>query len=152
MLQPGDRAPDFTLSNGDGEVVRLSDLRSKQVVLYFYPRDDTPGCTTEACSFRDLQPEFDKRGAAVFGISTDDARSHQKFAHKYDLTFPLLSDPDHAVSEAYDSWGLKKFMGREYYGVKRNSFLISPDGKIARVWEAVKPAGHAEEVLEALAG
>jgi peroxiredoxin Q/BCP len=150
MLQPGDEAPEFTLSTGDGEVVSLSSLRSKHVVLYFYPRDDTPGCTTEACSFRDLQPEFDKRGAVVYGVSTDDARSHQKFAHKYDLTFPLLSDPDHAVSEAYGSWGPKKFMGREYNGVKRNSFLIGPDGRIARVWEGVKPAGHAEEVLEAL--
>ena len=150
MLKTGDQAPDFTLTTGDGETVSLHDLRGRPVVLYFYPRDDTPGCTTEACSFRDLQPEFKKRNAAVFGVSTDDLKSHQKFAHKYDLTFPLLSDPDHAVAEAYDSWGLKKFMGREYNGVKRNTFLIGPDGKIARVWEAVKPAGHPEEVLAAL--
>jgi thioredoxin-dependent peroxiredoxin len=150
MLQPGDEAPDFTLTSGDSEAVSLHSLRGKHVVLYFYPRDDTPGCTTEACSFRDLQPEFDKRGAAVFGVSTDDIRSHQKFAHKYDLPFTLLSDPDHVVSEAYDSWGLKKFMGREYYGVKRNSFLIDREGKIAKVWEKVKPAGHPEEVLKAL--
>jgi peroxiredoxin Q/BCP len=152
MLNPGDEAPDFTLMTGDGETVSLRSLRGKQVVLYFYPRDDTPGCTTEACSFRDLQPEFDKRDAVVLGVSADDLKSHQKFARKYDLTFPLLSDPDHAVSEAYDSWGLKKFMGREYYGIKRNSFLIDRDGKIARVWEKVKPAGHPEEVLQALSG
>ena len=150
MLKTGDPAPDFTLSTGDGQTVRLSDLRGRPVVLYFYPRDDTPGCTTEACSFRDLQPEFDKRDAAVFGVSADGLKSHQKFAHKYDLTFPLLSDPDHEVAEAYDSWGLKKFMGREYMGIRRNTFLIGPDGKIARVWEAVKPAGHPEEVLAAL--
>jgi peroxiredoxin Q/BCP len=150
MLKTGDPAPDFTLTTGDGESVSLSDLRGRPVVLYFYPRDDTPGCTTEACSFRDLQPVFNKRNAAVFGVSTDSLKSHQKFAHKYDLTFPLLSDPDHAVAEAYDSWGKKKFMGREYDGVRRNTFLIGPDGRIARVWEAVKPAGHPEEVLAAL--
>ena len=150
MLKTGDPAPDFTLTAGDGTSVSLAALRGRPVVLYFYPRDDTPGCTTEACSFRDLQTEFNKRQAAVFGVSTDNLKSHQKFAHKYDLTFPLLSDPDHAVAEAYDSWGLKKFMGREYNGVKRNTFLIGPDGKIARVWEAVKPAGHPEEVLAAL--
>jgi thioredoxin-dependent peroxiredoxin len=152
MLKPGDPAPDFTLTTGDGETVSLSDLRGRPVVLYFYPRDDTPGCTTEACSFRDLQPEFKKRDAAVFGVSTDNLKSHQKFAHKYDLTFPLLSDPDHAVAGAYDSWGLKKFMGREYEGVKRNTFLIGPNGKIAHVWEKVKPAGHPEEVLAELNG
>lgn len=150
MLKTGDLAPDFTLSTGDGDTVSLADLRGRSVVLYFYPKDDTPGCTTEACSFRDLKPEFDKRNAAVFGVSADNLKSHQKFAHKYDLTFPLLSDPDHAVSEAYDSWGLKKFMGREYNGIKRNTFLIGPDGRIARVWEAVRPAGHPEEVLAQL--
>ena len=150
MLKPGDPAPDFTLTTGDGETVSLRDLRGRPVVLYFYPRDDTPGCTTEACSFRDLQPEFKKRDAAVFGVSADDLKSHQKFAHKYDLTFPLLSDPDHSVAEAYDSWGLKKFMGREYEGIKRNTFLIGPDGKIAHVWEKVKPAGHPEAVLAEL--
>jgi peroxiredoxin Q/BCP len=150
MLKTGDQAPDFTLTTGDGDTVSLHDLRGRPVVLYFYPRDDTPGCTTEACSFRDLQPEFKKRNAAVFGVSTDDLKSHQKFAHKYDLTFPLLSDPDHAVADAYDSWGLKKFAGREYNGVRRNTFLIGPDGRVAHVWEKVKPAGHPEEVLAAL--
>jgi peroxiredoxin Q/BCP len=150
MLKTGDPAPDFTLTTGDGETVSLRGLRGRPVVLYFYPRDDTPGCTTEACSFRDLQPEFKKRNAAVFGVSTDDLKSHQKFAHKYDLTFPLLSDPDHAVAEAYESWGPKKFMGREYSGVLRNTFLIGPDSKIAHVWEKVRPAGHPEEVLAEL--
>jgi peroxiredoxin Q/BCP len=150
MLVVGQTAPDFTLSTGDGERVSLRDLRGKKVVLYFYPRDDTPGCTTEACSFRDLTPEITKHGALVYGISTDDARSHQKFASKYGLTFPLLSDPDHAVGDAYFSWGRKKFMGREYDGTLRNTFLIDEQGRIAKVWEKVKPAGHAEEVLAAL--
>ena len=150
MLKAGDKAPDFELTTGDGDTVRLHDLKGKSVVLYFYPRDDTPGCTVEACAFRDLSPEFDKRGAIVYGVSADSVKSHTKFTQKYGLNFPLLSDPDHAVAEAYDSWGTKKFMGREYQGIKRNSFLIGKDGKIARVWEGVKPAGHAEEVLQAI--
>jgi peroxiredoxin Q/BCP len=150
MLKAGDQAPDFELLTGDGESVHLTDLKGTPVVLYFYPRDDTPGCTVEACSFRDLSPEFEKRGAIVYGVSADSVKSHTKFSQKYGLNFPLLSDPDHAVSEAYDSWGPKKFLGREYLGIRRNSFLIGKDGKIARVWEGVKPAGHAEEVLQAL--
>lgn len=150
MLKAGDKAPDFELTTGDGDNVHLGDLKGKPVVLYFYPRDDTPGCTVEACSFRDLSPQFDKRGVIVYGVSTDSAKSHTKFTQKYGLNFPLLSDPDHTVTEAYDSWGPKKFMGREYLGVKRNTFLIGKDGKIARIWEGVKPAGHAEEVLQAL--
>lgn len=150
MLKAGDKAPDFELTTGDGDNVHLGDLKGKPVVLYFYPRDDTPGCTVEACSFRDLSPQFDKRGVSIYGVSTDSAKSHTKFTQKYGLNFPLLSDPDHTVTEAYDSWGPKKFMGREYLGVKRNTFLIGKDGKIARVWEGVKPAGHAEEVLQAL--
>jgi peroxiredoxin Q/BCP len=150
MLRAGDRAPDFKLTTGDGDSVHLADLKGKPVVLYFYPRDDTPGCTIEACSFRDLNPEFEKRGAIVYGVSTDSVKSHTKFTQKCGLNFPLLSDPDHAVTEAYDSWGPKKFLGREFLGVKRNTFLIGKDGKIARVWEGVKPAGHAEEVLQAL--
>jgi peroxiredoxin Q/BCP len=150
VLKAGDKAPDFELTTGDGDNVHLGDLNGKPVVLYFYPRDDTPGCTVEACSFRDLSPQFDKRGVIVYGVSTDSAKSHTKFTQKYGLNFPLLSDPDHTVTEAYDSWGPKKFMGREYLGVKRNTFLIGKDGKIARVWEGVKPAGHAEEVLQAL--
>ena len=150
MLKIGDNAPDFALSTGDGKTVRLSELRGKPVVLYFYPKDDTPGCTTEACSFRNLMPEFDRHGAAVFGVSADNLKSHQKFTHKYDLTFPLLSDADHKVAEAYDSWGPKKFLGREFLGVKRNTFLIGLDGKIKQVWEGVKPSGHPDEVLAAL--
>ncbi|HEV3232119.1 MAG TPA: thioredoxin-dependent thiol peroxidase [Candidatus Dormibacteraeota bacterium] len=150
MLKPGDQAPDFELTDGDGNTVRLADLAGKQVVLYFYPKDDTPGCTVEACSFRDLTPEFEKRGAAVYGVSADRARAHQKFTAKYGLNFPLLSDPEHGMIAAYGSWGKKKFMGREYEGIMRNTFLIDAAGRIKRVWEGVKPAGHAEEVLGAL--
>jgi len=143
-------APDFELTAGDGSTVRLADLRGRKVVLYFYPRDDTPGCTKEACSFRDSSEAYAARGAAVFGVSADSTTSHQKFSSKFGLTFPLLSDPDHSVTSAYGSWGLKKFMGREYEGIKRNTFLIDEEGKVARVWEAVKPDGHADEVLAAL--
>jgi peroxiredoxin Q/BCP len=150
MLQVGDRAPDFTLESGDGPSVSLQDLRGRKVVLYFYPRDNTPGCTAEACAFRDLSQDFAAKGAAIYGISADGMRSHQKFASKFSLNFPLLSDPDHSVSEAYASWGPKKFMGREYQGVIRNSFLIDEKGKIARVWEKVNPATHPQEVLAQL--
>ena len=150
MLNEGDIAPDFELTAGDGSTVRLADLRGRKVVLYFYPRDDTPGCTKEACSFRDSSEAYAARGAAVFGVSADSTTSHQKFSRKFGLTFPLLSDPDHGVASAYHSWGLKKFMGREYEGIKRNTFLIDEEGKVARVWEAVKPDGHADEVLAAL--
>ena len=150
MLQAGDPAPDFELTAGDGSTVRLKDLRGRKVVLYFYPRDDTPGCTKEACSFRDSSEAYAARGAAVFGVSADSAKSHLKFTNKFGLNFPLLSDPDHSVATAYDSWGLKKFMGREYQGIKRNTFLIDEQGKVARVWESVKPDGHAEDVLAAL--
>ena len=150
MLQEGDPAPDFELTAGDGSTVRLGDLRGRKVVLYFYPRDDTPGCTTEACAFRDSSEEYAARGAAVYGVSTDNTRSHQRFAAKYGLNFPLLSDPDHAVASAYGSWGPKKFMGREYEGILRNTFLIDEEGRIARTWLGVRPAGHAAEVLAAL--
>jgi peroxiredoxin Q/BCP len=150
MLKPGDVAPEFTLVTGDGDSVSLKGLRGKPVVLYFYPKDDTPGCTKEACFFRDLMPEFEKKGAAVFGISADSERSHARFSTKYGLTFPLLSDPDHATADAYRSWGPKKFMGREYEGILRNTFLIDAGGRIARVWEKVKPAEHAAEVLAAI--
>ena len=150
MLNEGDVAPDFELTAGDGSTVRLADLRGRKVVLYFYPRDDTPGCTREACAFRDSTAAYAARGAAVFGVSADSKTSHQKFSSKLGLNFPLLSDPDHRVASEYASWGLKKFMGREYEGIKRNTFLIDEQGKIARVWEAVKPDGHADEVLAAL--
>jgi peroxiredoxin Q/BCP len=150
MVKEGQPAPDFSLTDGDGEEVRLADLRGQKVVLYFYPRDDTPGCTTQACAFRDLTPELRKRGAVVYGVSRDTAHSHQKFATKYGLTFPLLSDPDHKVIEAYGSWGEKKYLGKTYMGIIRNTFLIDEKGKIAKIWERVKPAGNAEEVLAAL--
>ena len=150
MLKEGDPAPDFELATGDGDTVHLKDLRGHKVVLYFYPKDDTPGCTTEACAFRDSSAAYTAKGARVFGLSTDNTRSHKKFATKYGLNFPLLSDPDHSVATAYESWGPKKFMGREYEGIRRNTFLIDEEGKIARVWEGVKPQGHAEDVLAAL--
>ena len=150
MLKEGDPAPDFELLAGDGATVRLQDLRGQKVVLYFYPKDDTPGCTTEACAFRDTSDAYTAKGARVFGVSTDNVRSHKKFATKYGLNFPLLSDPDHSVATAYSSWGPKKFMGRSYDGIMRNTYLIDEEGKIARVWESVKPQGHAEDVLAAI--
>jgi peroxiredoxin Q/BCP len=152
VLKLGDAAPDFELTAGDGSSVRLKDLRGQKVVLYFYPRDDTPGCTKEACSFRDASEGYASRGARVFGISADNSRSHQKFTDKLGLNFPLLSDPDHATAAAaaYSSWGPKKFMGRSYEGILRNTFLIDEQGTVARVWEAVKPEGHADEVLATL--
>ncbi|MHB8507540.1 MAG: thioredoxin-dependent thiol peroxidase [Candidatus Dormibacteria bacterium] len=150
MLSPGDPAPEFNLATGDGSIVSLQSLRGRKVILYFYPKDDTPGCTVEACAFRDSSPEFEKRNAVVFGISADSVKSHAKFADKYGLKFPLLSDPEHSTAEAYSSWGPKKFMGREFMGISRNTFLIDEEGRIARVWEKVKPEGHAEEVLAAL--
>jgi len=143
-------APDFSLDADRGDAVRLSELRGRRVVLYFYPKDDTSGCTTEACGFRDTLPEFDARGAVVLGVSPDDVDSHEKFRDKYDLNFPLLADPDHAVAEAYGAWGEKKLYGREYEGVLRTTFLIDADGRIEKIYRSVKPAGHAEEILAEL--
>ena len=150
-LKPGDDAPDFTLPDGDGNAVTLSALRGKRVVLYFYPRDNTPGCTKEACSFRDAYPDFQSQDVAVFGISTDDAKAHTKFATKYQLPFPLLTDADGQVSTAYDSYGLKKFMGKEYMGISRNTFIVGSDGKIEKIYKKVKPENHASEILTDLA-
>lgn len=150
-LCPGDPAPDFTLPDGDGNSVSLSALRGQRVVLYFYPRDNTKGCTTEACGFRDRYPDYQSQNVAVFGISTDDAKSHTKFTTKYDLPFPLLCDTDAAVATAYESYGLKKFMGKEYMGVMRHTFIIGPDGTIEKIYQKVKPADHADEVLRDLA-
>jgi peroxiredoxin Q/BCP len=150
MPKVGDQAPDFTLKNDAGEDVTLSSLRGKPVILYWYPRDDTPGCTKEACSFRDAYGEFEQAGAVVLGVSTDDTKSHEKFKTKYSLPFPLLSDPEHQVAEQYGVWGLQKFMGREYQGISRVTFLIAEDGTIKRIWPKVKPEGHADEILEAL--
>lgn len=150
MVQPGDQAPDFSLPADDGSTVRLADLRGRKVVLYFYPKDDTPGCTTEACEFRDALPRIDADGAVVLGVSPDSVDSHRKFRNKYDLNFRLLADTDHAVAEAYGVWKEKTMYGRTFWGVERTTFIIDENGRIAKVFGKVKPAGHAEEVLAAL--
>jgi thioredoxin-dependent peroxiredoxin len=146
----GNLAPDFILTDDSGATRRLSDYRGQNVVLYFYPKDDTPGCTTEACNFRDDYSEFVNAGVNILGVSPDSPKSHAKFKQKYQLPFPLLADEDHAICESYGVWGQKKFMGREYMGVLRTTFLISPDGKIKKVFENVKPSDHSAEVLAAL--
>ena len=146
----GSKAPAFSLPADSGETVSLSGLKGKPVVLYFYPRDDTPGCTVEACEFRDSWADVRKTGAVVLGVSPDGVSSHGKFRAKFKLPFPLLADADHAVAEAYGAWGEKSMYGKKYQGVLRSTFVIGPDGKIARVFEKVKPKGHAGEVLEAL--
>jgi peroxiredoxin Q/BCP len=146
MIKVGITAPTFTLPDQDGNMHTLSNYRGKKVLLYFYPKDDTPGCTTEACNFRDGYEEFQKMGLVILGISKDTVKSHKKFAEKFSLPFPLLSDEEGKVVEAYDSWGKKKFMGREYVGIIRNSFLIDEHGKIAKVYKEVKTKEHAGEV------
>lgn len=143
-------APDFELQDENGKERRLSEFRGKPVVLYFYPKDDTPGCTTEACSFRDAYADYTAAGVTVLGVSPDAPKSHTKFKEKFSLPFTLLADTDHKVAEAYGVWGRKKFMGREYDGVFRTTFLIDPDGKIMKVFENVKPEGHSQEVLATL--
>jgi peroxiredoxin Q/BCP len=150
MLEPGSMAPDFNLQDDTGTYRRLSDYRGKYVVLYFYPKDDTPGCTVEACSFRDGYGDYARAGVEILGISPDSVKSHVKFKDKFSLPFPLLADVDRQVCEEYGVWGLKKFMGREYFGVLRTTYLIAPDGTIAKVFENVKPAGHSQLVLEAV--
>jgi thioredoxin-dependent peroxiredoxin len=150
-LQEGDEAPDFTLPNGQDETVSLRDFRGKPVVLYFYPKDDTPGCTAQACGIRDAYGEFERAGAVVLGVSPDDVKRHVKFKEKYDLPFTLLADPEHEVAELYGVWGEKKFMGRTYWGVSRTTFLIAPDGTVAKVMHNVKPDAHADDVLGLLA-
>ena len=150
-LKEGDLAPAFTGETTDGKRVALSDLAGKQVVLYFYPRDDTPGCTKEACAFRDAYSQFVSAGAVVLGVSTDSVRAHAKFASKYSLPFPLLADADRRIVEAYGVWGQKTFMGRKYEGTHRITFLIGPDGRIRKIWPKVKPEEHPREVLDALA-
>lgn len=149
MIKEGATAPAFKAKNADGETVSLKDLRGHKVVLYFYPKDDTPGCTKEACSFRDAFAKFKKRGITVLGVSPDSETSHKKFEAKYKLPFTLLSDADRSIAEAYGVWGEKKFMGRTYMGVHRTTFLIDEKGKIKKVFEKVKPEDHASEVLEA---
>jgi thioredoxin-dependent peroxiredoxin len=150
VIEEGKPAPDFELKTDTGDSVKLSDFRGKQVVLYFYPKDDTPGCTTQACGIRDVYGEFQKEGAVVLGVSPDDEKSHVKFKEKYELPFTLLADTDHAVSEEYGVWGEKKYMGRTYMGVERSTFVIDADGNVKRVMHKVKPDSHADDVLETL--
>ena len=149
-LKPGDQAPDFTAATSGGGRLALAELKGRPVILYFYPRDDTPGCTKEACAFRDEFAAFKKKGAVVLGVSTDSAKSHDKFINKYRLPFTLLADEDKQLVTAYGVWGEKSFMGRKYQGTHRVTFLIGPDGRIQHIWPEVKPAEHAREVLAAL--
>ena len=143
-------APDFSLKDEKGDLIRLSDFTGKPVVLYFYPKDDTPGCTTEACNFRDDYSKFSELGAVILGISPDSEKSHARFAAKHKLPFTLLVDENHKICDLYGVWGSKKFMGRQFEGVLRTTFLISKDGKIVKVFEGVKPTNHSEEVIAAL--
>ena len=152
MLQEGIIAPDFTLAADGGGEVSLSSYRGKRVVLYFYPKDDTPGCTTEACNFRDDYSDIVSAGAAVLGVSPDTVKSHDKFKLKFELPFALLSDPDHAVAELYGAWGEKKMYGRTYMGIIRSTFVIDEEGKIIKVFPKVKPKDHSQQVLAVLAG
>ena len=151
MPAVGKSAPAFTLDTDTGERLSLRDLKGKPVVLYFYPKDDTSGCTAEACEFRDAFPRFDKSQAVILGVSPDPVKSHQKFKAKYELPFTLLADTDHAVAERYGVWKEKSMYGRKYMGVERTTFIIDGAGKIAKIFEKVKPQGHAAEVEAALA-
>src|SRR6478672_13071056 len=147
----GDRAPEVALPDADGTIHRLSEQHDRWTVVYFYPEDDTSGCTTEACQFRDLDEDIRDEGAQVWGISPDGGASHRRFIDKFALPFTLLSDEDHAVATAYGAWGIKNNYGREYEGIIRSSFLVDPAGRIARVWPRVKADGHADAVLAAIA-
>ena len=150
MIEEGQPAPEFELQSDGGETVKLSDFRGRPVVLYFYPKDDTPGCTAEACEFRDAYDVFRDRGAEVLGVSPDDVASHQRFKSKYELPFTLLADPDHRIAEAYGVWGERTTYGRTSMGITRSTFVIDRDGRIARAMRGIRPAGHAENVLAAL--
>jgi peroxiredoxin Q/BCP len=150
LIETGRKAPAFTLADQTGKTHKLSDYAGQPVVLYFYPKDDTPGCTKEACDFRDRLPDFKKGKAAVLGVSILDEKSKAKFAGKYDLTFPLLADPDHAIGEKYGVWQEKARYGRKYMGIARTTYLIDRHGKVARRWDNVKVDGHADEVLQAV--
>jgi len=165
MIREGDPAPDFALPSDRGDTIRLADLLGRRVVLYFYPKDDTSGCTVEACGFRDSLTSgctveacgfrdslssFEERDVVVLGVSPDPVRSHERFRDKYDLNFPLLADEDHAVALAYGAWGTKRMYGREYEGILRSTFIIGPDGRVEKAFRKVKPAEHAAEVLEEL--
>lgn len=149
-IKEGIMAPNFKLADQDDKFHKLSDFRGKWVLIYFYPKDDTPGCTKEACSIRDMMPDFKKLGLQVFGISIQNSKSHKKFEEKYNLPFTLLADEEKEVVNKYGVWAKKKFMGREYMGILRQSFLIDPKGKIVKIYENVKPEIHAEEILEDL--
>jgi len=151
MIQVGEKAPDFCLPNQDMEEICLRDLRGSWVVLYFYPKDNTPGCTTEACDFTEALPDFTDLGATILGVSPDSPKKHQNFIAKKDLKITLLSDEDKAVLQAYSVWQLKKNYGREYMGVVRSTYLIDPDGNVAYVWEKVRVKGHVEAVKQKLA-
>lgn len=150
MLKAGDPAPDFTLTSDGGQEVSLSDYRGQKVVLYFYPKDDTPGCTAEACAFRDDHSDIVAAGAAVLGISPDTIKSHDRFKAKYNLPFALLSDPDHRVADMYGAWGEKKMFGKAYEGILRSTFIVDEEGKIVKVFPKVTPKDHSREVLAAL--
>ncbi len=150
MLSEGDKAPNFTLPDQNGETVKLSDLEGETVVLYFYPRADTPGCTTQACGVRDRRADYERAGARVIGISPDEVGAIDKFAGKYDLGFTLLADADHAVAEKYGTWVEKSMYGKKYMGVQRATFIVGPDGKIAGVFPKVQPKQHDDKVLKAL--
>jgi thioredoxin-dependent peroxiredoxin len=150
VVEEGKQAPDFELTSDSGERVRLSALRGQPVVLYFYPKDDTPGCTAQACGIRDAWGEFERRGAVVLGVSRDDETSHLKFKEKYGLPFPLLADTDHAVADDYGVWVEKTNYGKTYMGIERSTFVIGADGNVAKVMRRVKPDTHADEVLAAL--
>ena len=151
-LQTGSQAPDFTVATDTAEQLSLKDLRGKKVVLYFYPKADTPGCTTESCEFRDAFPRFGSANAVILGASPDTPKAQAKFKEKFALPFTLLADEDHSLAEAYGVWKEKSMYGKKYFGVERTTFVIDPEGKIAKVFSKVKPAGHAEEVQQALAG
>lgn len=150
MIEAGKKAPAFSLKNQDGNLVKLSDFAGHVVVLYFYPKDDTPGCTTEACDFRDQHKALEKAGAIVLGVSPDSEARHTKFATKHKLPFTLLADTEHAIAEKYGAWGEKTLYGKKFMGIIRSTFLIGADGKVAKVWPKVKVAGHVDDVLEAV--
>jgi thioredoxin-dependent peroxiredoxin len=150
MVEEGKPAPDFEATTDTGERVKLSDFRGKPVVLYFYPKDDTPGCTLQACGFRDTIAEFDRRGAVVLGVSPDDVASHVRFKEKYEIPFVLLADPEHTVAEQYGVWGEKNYAGRKYMGISRTTFVIDAEGNLVKTMHNVKPDGHPQQVLEAL--
>jgi len=150
MIKENTKAPEFTLSDQKGQDISLADYAGKKLILYFYPKDDTPGCTTEACNFRDDYSVYEDLNVEVVGISPDNVKSHGKFADKYELPFTLLADDGHAVCEAYGVWGRKKSFGREYDGVKRTTFLIDESGTVRKVFAGVKPASHSQEVIEAV--